>query len=387
MRVTAVDTVVVNAKLRNWVFVKVSTDEPGRVGGGEASLEWKTRAVVGAVQDLAELVVGEDPLRLEHLWQVMFRQQFFKGGIVTMSAISGIDQALHDVKAKALGVPLYELLGGRVRDRVRLYDHLGGGDSHAVYDDATPASFAAKARRSVEDGFTALKILAVPPGRPLEGAESLRRADALMAAVRDAVGDDVDVMVDLHGRTTPAAAIQYGLALAPYRPWFLEEPVQPGNVDALVEVARALPVPIATGERLVTRWEFRELFEKRACAVVQPDVCHCGGVAELRRIAAAAETEFMSVAPHNPLGPIATAVNVHLALATPNFLIQEVMRSDVPWRDEVVDAPLAIVDGHVLPPETPGIGVRVDEEAAARHPYRPEPEARAFHLDGAVADW
>ena len=387
MRITAVDTVVVNARLRNWVFVKVTTDEPGLVGWGEASLEWKTRAVVGAVDDLADIVVGEDPMRIEHLWQAMFRQQFFKGGIVTMSAISGIDQALHDVKAKALGVPLYELLGGRVRDRVRLYDHLGGGDSTAVYDEATPEAFAERARASVADGFTALKILAVPPSRPLEGAAAVRQAESLMGAVRDAVGDDVDVMVDLHGRTTPAAAIQFGHALAPYRPWFLEEPVQPGNVDALVEVARALPIPIATGERLVTRWEFREVLEKRACAVIQPDVCHCGGVAELRRIAAHAETCFVSVAPHNPLGPIATAVNVHVALSMPNFLIQEVMRSDVPWRDEVVDAPLEIADGHVLPPIRPGIGVEVDEEAAARYPYAPELPARVFYDDGAVGDW
>ena len=387
MRVTAVSTVVVNARLRNWVFVKVTTDEPGLIGWGEASLEWKTNAVVGAVNDLADIVVGEDPMRLEHLWQAMFRQQFFKGGIVTMSAISGIDQALHDVKAKALGVPLYELLGGRVRDRVRLYDHLGGGDSTAVYDDATPSAFAERARESIADGLTALKILPVPPSRPLEGAAALRQADSLMAAVRDAVGDDVEIMVDLHGRTTPAAAIQFGHVLAPYRPWFIEEPVQPGNVDALVEVARALPVPIATGERLVTRWEFREVLEKRACAVIQPDVGHCGGVAELRRIAAHAETCFVSVAPHNPLGPIATAVNVHLALTMPNFLIQEVMRSDVPWRDEVVDAPLEIVDGHVLPSTRPGIGVEVDEEAAARYPYGSEPAARVFHEDGAVGDW
>jgi galactonate dehydratase len=255
VRVRAVDTLVVDARLRNWIFVKVTTDQD-IVGWGEASLEWKTRAVAGAVEDLASLVVGEDPFRIEHLWQSLFRQQFFKGGIVTMSAISGIEQALHDIKAKALGVPLYELLGGRVRDRVRLYDHLGGGDSQAVYEDATRASFAERARESVQDGFTALKILAVPPARPLEGGRWLREAEGLMGAVREAVGDDVDVMVDLHGRTTPAAAIQVGRVLAPFRPWFLEEPVQPGNVDALVEVARALPVPIATGERLVTRWEF-----------------------------------------------------------------------------------------------------------------------------------
>ena len=387
MRIEGVDAVVVGAELRNWIFVKVTTDEPGLVGWGEASLEWQTRAVVGAVQDLAPVIVGEDPWRLEHLWQAMYRQPFFKGGVVTMSALSGIDQALHDIKAKALGVPLYELLGGLVRDRVRMYDHLGGGQSQAVYDEAQVDSFAERARASVADGFTALKVLAVPPGRMLEGEAALRASAELLGAVRGAVGDDVDIMVDLHGRTTPAMAIQYGHRLAELRPWFLEEPCQPENVDALVEVARALPIPIATGERLVGRHEFRTLFEKRACSVIQPDVCHCGGVAEIKKIAAAAETYAMSVAPHNPLGPIATAVNLHVALSTPNFLIQEVMRSDVPWRDEVVDEALEIRDGHVMPPGRPGIGVEVDERAALRHPYRPEPQLALRHPDGAVADW
>jgi galactonate dehydratase len=322
IRIKSVATVVVGAELRNWVFVKVTTEEPGLVGWGEASLEWKTRAVVGAVEDLAPLLVGQDACRLEHLWQLMYRGQFFKGGIVTMSALSGIDQALHDIKAKALGIPLYELLGGAVRDRVRMYDHLGGGAKEAVYEQATVEAFAERAQQSVLDGFTALKILPVPIGRSIEGAARVREAETLMGAVRDAVGLDVDVMVDLHGRTTPAMAIAYGRSLAPYHPWFLEEPCPPENVDAMVEVARALTIPIATGERLVTRFQFRELFEKRACAIVQPDVCHCGGISELKRIAAMADTYYVSVAPHNPLGPIATAVNVHFAFSTPNFLIQ-----------------------------------------------------------------
>jgi galactonate dehydratase len=387
IRIKSVETVVVGAELRNWVFVKVTTEEPGLVGWGEASLEWKTRAVVGAVEDLAPLLVGQDACRLEHLWQLMYRGQFFKGGIVTMSALSGIDQAVHDIKAKALGIPLYELLGGAVRDRVRMYDHLGGGAKEAVYEQATVEAFAERAQQSVVDGFTALKILPVPIGRSIEGAARVREAETLMGAVRDAVGPDVDVMVDLHGRTTPAMAIAYGRSLAPYHPWFLEEPCPPENVDAMVEVARALAIPIATGERLVTRFQFRELFEKRACAIVQPDVCHCGGISELKRIAAMADTYYVSVAPHNPLGPIATAVNVHFAFSTPNFLIQEVMRSDVPWRNEVVEGGVEIVGGHVPLPTRPGIGVDVDETAAAAHPYAPEPSLDAFDADGAVADW
>jgi galactonate dehydratase len=387
MKITGVSTIVVDAGLRNWVFVRVETDQPGLLGWGEASLEWKTRAVVGAVEDLAPLLVGEDPRRTEHLWQVMYRQQFFKGGIVTMSAISGIDQALHDITAKDLGVPLYALLGGAVRDHVRMYDHLGGGDSDAVYNEASAESFAQRARESVAAGFDAIKVLAVPRSMALERGRAIDDAVALMAAVREAVGPGVDVMIDLHGRTTPAMAIQYGLALAPYRPWFLEEPVAPGNVDALAEVARAVPIPIATGERLVTRYEFRDLMEKRACAVIQPDVCHAGGITEVRKIAAMADTYMMGVAPHNPLGPLATMVNLHLAMATPNHLIQEQMRSDVPWRAEVIDGPLEIVGGRATPLDRPGIGVDIDERAAARHPYRPEPQVRWYHGDGSVADW
>jgi galactonate dehydratase len=387
MKVRDVSTVVVNAMMRNWVFVKVETDQPGLIGWGEASLEWNTRAVVGAVEDLADLVIGEDPTRTEHLWQVMYRQHFFKGGPVTMSAISGIDQALHDIKAKDLGIPLYQLLGGAVRDRVRMYDHLGGGDSEAVYNEATAEKFAEQARSSIESGFTAIKILAVPRSQMLEGAAAIGEAVTLMGAVREAVGDNVDVMVDLHGRTTPAMAIQYGRALADYRPWFLEEPCQPENVDAMVEVARALPIPIATGERLVTRFEFRELLEKRACSVIQPDVCHCGGISEIKKIAAMAETYYIPVAPHNPLGPVATMVNIQFGFSTPNFLIQEVMRHDVPWREDVVDIELRLDGGFVSLPRRPGIGIEVNEKEAAKHPYRPEIKMRYFHPDGSVADW
>jgi galactonate dehydratase len=389
LQIRGVEAVVVNAELRNWVFVKVLTTEPDLVGWGEATLEWQTQGVVGAVSDLAPLVVGADPTRIEHVWQMMYRQHFFRGGVVTMSAISGIDQALHDITGKVLGVPVYELLGGRVRDWVRFYDHLGGGDANAVYgvsaDD--PEQFAELAKRSVADGFDALKILAVPPSRPLEGRAAVRLAAERLAAVRTAVGPDVDLMVDLHGRVTPAMAIQYGLALAPSSPWFLEEPCLPENVDALAEVASALPIPIATGERLSTRFEFRPLLERRACSVIQPDVCHCGGLTELRKIASMADAYYVAVAPHNPLGPIATMANLHFGLATPNFLIQEIMRGDVPWRDEVVDAPVELRGGRAVPPTRPGLGIAVDEGAAARHPYRPEREMRVFHPDGAVGDW
>jgi len=387
VKITAVGTVVVNAQMRNWVFVKVSTDE-GVTGWGEASTEWKTRAVCGAVADLEPFIVGQDPARIEHLFQIMYRHPFFRAGVEGMSALSGIEQALWDIAGKVAGKPVYQLLGGAVRDRVRMYDHLGGGQMEALYLQDTAEQMAERARESVAAGYTALKVLVVPKTLPLDGHLPLRHAETLMAAIRDAVGPEVEIMVDLHARTTPAMAIQYGEVLRPFRPFFLEEPCPPENVGGMADVARALPgIPIATGERLVTRWGFRELLERRACAVIQPDLCHCGGLWEARKIAAMAETYYVSVAPHNPLGPIATAAAVHFALATPNWLIQEAIRSDVPWRDAVVGGGLPVVDGYILPPAEPGLGISVDEEEAAKHPFQQEVLMQWWHGDGAVADW
>ncbi len=387
MKITKIRAQVVNARLRNWIFVRIETDQPGLTGLGEATLEFQTRAVVGAVEDLAGLIEGEDPRNIEHIWQVLFRHPFFKGGIVTMSALSGLDQALHDIKARALGIPLWQLLGGLTRQRLRMYDHLGGGDATAVYDSARAEAFAEKAARSREDGFTAVKILAVGRTRPLDGISALRTAEELMAAAREGAGEEMDIMVDLHGRTSAAMAIQYAEVLKPYRPWFLEEPCQPEDVEGIARVARSTTIPIASGERLCHRREFLPLLQAGAIAIAQPDVCHAGGLTEVRRIAALCDTFGVSMAPHNPLGPVATMVNIHLGFATPNFLIQEVMRSDVPWRDEVVRGAARIENGHVLPPEAPGIGIEIDEAAAERHPWQDARAIQWYHEDGSVADW
>lgn len=385
MKITAIRPLIVNAKMRNWIFVKVETDA-GLVGWGEASLEWKTRAVAGAIGDLEPFIRGQDPRRIEHLWQIMYRQPFFRGGIVTMSAISGIEQACWDILGKSLGVPVSQLLGGTVRDRVRMYDHLGGGEMQALYLDDVAESMAQRARESVAAGYTAVKVLAVPKTAPIDGPLVITRAARTMAAIREAVGDQVDIMVDFHGRTSPAMGIAVAEALAPYRPLFIEEPALPENPDGLAMVARAVKIPVATGERLVTRFEFRALLEKGACAIIQPDLCHCGGLWEARKIAAMAETYYVAVAPHNPLGPIATAACIHFALVTPNFLIQEAIRADVPWRDAVVTPP-RIVDGHALPYAGPGLGIEVNEAEAARHPFNQEEILRYWHADGSVADW
>ncbi len=392
MKITAIKTCVVNAEMRNWVFVKVETDQPGLYGWGEASLEWKTRAVVGAVEDFAPMLIGEDPERIEFLYQKMYRQSFWRVGVIGLSAISGIEQALWDIRGKALGVPVYQLLGGRVRDKVRMYTHLGGGDMRAVYEtqrSADPKPFVDLALQVVARGYTAVKVLITPPTESLNSIAAYRYAEKMMAAIREAVGEGVDIMIDCHGRHSVANAIEFCRVLAPYRPFFIEEPVPPENVDALAEVRRASPVPIATGERRVTRFEFRELFEKQACHVIQPDLCHCGGLWEAKKIAAMAEVYYIGVAPHNPLGPVANAAALHFALSTPNFLIQEDMLTDVPWRFDVVKHSLRTEDGYWLPTDAPGLGIEVDEAAAKKHPFAQEvihaTTVRAH--DGAILDW
>jgi len=384
VEITRVSTRIVDAGDRDWVFVRVDTDEAGLFGWGESSLGWHTRAVCGAVEDLAPLIVGQDPRAIERLWQTMTRAPYFRGGAVVTSAIAGIDQALWDIKAKALGVPLFELLGGPVRDRVRTYVNLGselGGDAR------DPQAWADAAREARKDGFDAMKVYPAVPARPLEGTAFLRETETLVAVVREAAGEDADVMLDLHGRTSPSTAIQLGRALEPYRPWWLEEPCQPGIADALAEVARSIPIPVAAGERLVERSAFAELLDKRACAIIQPNVCYCGGVSEFRRIAALAETALVPVAPHNPNGPIGTMVSVHLALALANVPILELVRGDVAWRDEIVDDPLVTTDGYVDPPTRPGIGVELVEEVAAAHVGSSPPPHLAFGPDGSLLDW
>jgi galactonate dehydratase len=392
MKITAIRTVVCNAEMRNWVFVRVETSDSGLYGWGEASLEWKTRSVAGAVEDFVPMLLGEDPTRIEHIYQKLYRQSFWRVGVIGMSAISAIEQACWDILGKSLGVPVYKLLGGAVRERVRMYTHLGGGDMKAVYESqlaADPQVFVDRALEVVARGYNAVKVLITPPTESLNSIAAYKYAERMMEALRLAVGDGVDIMVDCHGRHSLANALEFCRVLAPYRPYFVEEPVPPENVDVMAEVRRMSPVPIATGERRVTRYEFRELLEKQACHVIQPDLCHCGGLWEAKKIAAMAEVYTMGVAPHNPLGPIANAVALHFDLSTPNFLIQEDMLSDVPWRWEVVRHSLRSEGGYWLPSDAPGLGIDVDEAAAARHPFQQEVihsnTVRAH--DGAILDW
>lgn len=388
MKITDIKTVVVNAQMRNWVFVKVETDQAGLYGWGEGTLEWKTRAVTGCVEDLKPMLVGRDPTRIEFLWQIMYRHSFWRLGIIGTTAISAIEQACWDILGKELGVPVYRLLGGRVRDRVRMYTHLGMGEMKAVYETVEAGPMIERAHAVIEKGYRALKVVIVPYSLPLTGLPAVKHFAAMMQKLREAVGPEIDILVDFHGRSTTGQAIEYIRAVEEYHPLFCEEPVPPENPDALLEVRRSVRVPIATGERLATRWEFRRVCELQACHVLQPDLSHCGGLLEAQKIASMGETYLMGVAPHNPNGPIANAAALHFDLATPNFLIQEDMLGDVPWRFDVVQADLRSEEGHWLPPEKPGLGVDVNEAEARKHPFQQEVmEQLTFHSDGSVAEW
>lgn len=361
---------------RNWVVVKVETDE-GVDGLGEATLEGKEESVCAAIGEFRRYLVGKDPFQIEHHWQVMYRGGFWISGPVINSALSGLEQALWDILGRRLGQPVYNLLGGPCRDRVRVYTHVGG---------STPEEVAENAVRLVKKGYDALKV------DPIRGPhwvtvkpEAMRSAVETIRQMREAVGENVDILVHEHGNLAPSTAIAFARQVEPYRPFWFEEPVQPENVDAMAEVARGTNIPIATGERLFTRHGFREVFEKRAAAVVQPDPCHAGGILECKKIAAMAEPYYVSVAPHNPYGPIAVAVSVQIDACIPNFLIQEYATYHKEERFDILKEPLKVEHGHVRLPTKPGLGVELDEDALASYPYKPgKLTGRLTYDDGEV---
>lgn len=386
MKITSVKPILADGGHRIFVFVKVETDQPGLYGYGEASLEGKPRAVAGCIEDMECMILDEDPLRVEYCWQILYRSAFWRMGVIGLSAISAIDQALWDIKGKEAGKPIYELLGGRVRDKVRMYTHYGG---------STPDEAAENALSKVQKGYTAVKTVPMGATNVVDGHKVVRQAASKLKATREAVGDDIDILLDFHGAVSPQMAILYGKAFEPYFPFFIEEPAQAENPDAMVNIARALTTPIATGERLFTRWGFREILEKGAASLLQPDCCHAGGISEVRKIGAMAEVYYAGLAPHNPYGPISTAACVQVDFVAPNFVIQEIVDPDVaPEAMSLVKEPLEVVDGHILPPTKPGLGVELDEEACARR--KPDLSTanvqrmirwyRGHHADGGIAD-
>jgi len=371
MRITQLETFFVKPR---WVFLKMHTDE-GLVGWGEPIVEGWSQATAAAVHEMGRYLIGQDPRRIEHHWQAIYRGAFYRGGPVLVSALSGLEQAMWDILGKSLGVPVHQLLGGAVRDKVRVYCHVGGTDA---------GSYAQSGRAGMQRGFNAVKTGLFGAVRFVESPRFVDEAVARMAALREAVGHAVDIGIDFHGRVHPAMAIQLCRALEPFRPMFVEEPCLPENVDAMVTIARSTSIPIATGERLFTKWGFRQVLEKQAAAILQPDVSHAGGILETRKIAAMAETYYAAIAPHCPLGPIALAACLQVDACTPNFLCQE----QVSLGEGYLKSPFIVKDGHLDVPQGPGLGIEVDEEAVWEKLYDGSDEnPRLWHEDGSLADW
>ena len=371
MKITRLETILVQPR---WLFLKMHTDA-GIVGYGEPVVEGRARTVQTAVQELEEYLIGQDPRRIEHHWQAMYRHAFYRGGPVLCSAISGIEQAMWDILGKSLNAPVWQLLGGACRDRIRMYAHCGGG---------TPEEAAANARARVEQGFTALKTgVGRPPVKIIESPAFVEDAVAPFAAMRQAVGSGVDIAIDFHGQISPAMAVRLAQALEPYHPMFIEEPCLPENVDTMVTVARSTSIPIATGERLFTKWGFRQVLEKQAATVVQPDLCHAGGILECKKIAAMAECYYAGVAPHNPLGPISLASCLQLDACIPNFLVQE----QVSLGDGYLKEPFELKDGYIELPTKPGLGIELDDDLVAAKTGHDWRNPHVYHEDGSVGDW
>jgi len=373
MRITGLETFLVKPR---WLFLKVHTDE-GLVGLGEPILEGRALTVAQAVKELEPYLVGKDPTRVVHHWQAMYKHAFYRGGPILTSALSGVEQALWDLSGKAVGWPVYKLLGGPLRDRIRVYAHCRG---------QTEQEAAANAAQQVALGFSALKtgVFGGRPARIVETPAFIDRAVARFAAMREAVGKEVDIAIDFHGAINPQTSALLIKALEAYQPLFIEEPVQCQNVDVLADLARKTHLPIATGERLFTKWGFREVLEKGAASILQPDISHAGGIFEGRIIAGMAEAYYAALSPHCPLGPIALAACIQLDASIPNFLAQE----QVTLGEGYLKEPFKLRDGFVELPKGPGLGIELDEEALADKIGHDWHNPEIFHPeDGSAVDW
>ena len=363
---------------RNHIFVKVRTDQ-GIDGIGEAYSCGPDEATVATINDFKRWLVGMDPRHIEYIWATLYNFTRFPGGSVVNAAISGIEHALWDISGKAAGLPVYMLMGGKIRDKVRVYQSAGGRE---------PKDVAASARALVQKyGYTAIKMsphMEQSNARPYNYVT--RMAGERVRAVRDALGPDVDIGVDIHAKFfEPVRAVRLAKAIEPFHPMWLEEPIRPENVAAMKKLAEHTDIPLASGECNYTKYEFRAILEAQCLDIIQPDVCVCGGLLEMKKIAAAAEANYVMVAPHNPMGPVATTVNVHFAASTPNFLILEYHPDDAAPRKDLLKEPLMVKAGYIPLPTRPGLGIELNEEAFRHYPPKPWRRGFEYRADGSVA--
>jgi galactonate dehydratase len=362
----------------NHVFVKVLTDEH-LYGIGEAYRVGPDEAVDQVVHYFKDWLVGQDPTRIEHLWRIMYNGSRFPGGSIVNAAISGIEIALWDLKGKVYGVPVYQLIGGRCRDRIRVYRAAGGGNTAQAIEES--------ARQAVKEGYTAIKTAPQPSHyQQLPWGEALRETRKKMESLRRAVGDDVDIALDPHAQIfEPIRAQELAEVVKPFRPLFYEEPLRPENIAAMGRLHQKIDIPLATGEMLVTKYQFRDLIAANAADILQPDLLLCGGLLEAKKIAAMAEAEYLTVAPHNPMGPISTAVSAHFAISTPNFLILEYVPDNAGPSRELILQPFKYADGWLDVPDTPGLGIELNEKAFANKPLQKWRRELMTDKDGNIA--
>ncbi len=367
MKITKVETFTYWIEWCNWLFVKVSTDEE-LYGWGEGSLHGPIASVETAIRELSAVLIGQDPSGPERHWQAMYHAWRWRGGPTLFTAMGALDIALWDLEGKRLGVPVCRLLGGPFRDRLRGYA------SHWLARVETPEQAAEGAREAVRRGFTAFKWGPFNSQRLRENeARGIAQAAELMAAAREGAGPEVEIFIECGERLSPRTAVQAARAFAPYRPGWFEEPIPFENAKAMARLQQELPVPIATGERLLSRWEYRELLEGGGCKIIQPDLMHAGGITEVRKICALADMYYIPVAPHNPGGPICTLAAMHLAAAIPNFYILEQMEDERPLRDELCTDPVRYREGFFELPPGPGLGTDLRLEALKARAFRPQP--------------
>ncbi len=367
MRITKIETYKYWIEWCNWLFVKVSTDE-GLYGWGEGSLHGAIASVETAVHELGAVLIGKDPSGPERHWQAMYHAWRWRGGPTLFTAMGALDITLWDLEGKRLGVPVHRLLGGPFRDRLRGYA------SHWLAGVETPAQARDGAREAVRRGFTAFKWGPFNSQKLRENeARTIAQAAELMAAAREGAGPEVEIFIECGERLSPRTAVQVARAFAPYRPGWFEEPIPFENAKAMVRLQQELPLPIATGERLLSRWEYRELLEGGGCKIIQPDVMHAGGITEVRKICVLADTYYIPVAPHNPGGPICTLAAMHLAAAIPNFYILEQMEDERALRDELCTDPVPYREGSFEVPTAPGLGTDLRLEVLEARAFRPQP--------------
>ena len=364
----------------NALFLAIETDD-GIVGYGEGTNHFMPQAPWGMLKDLCPYLIGQDPERIEYIWQMCHRRLFYRGGPATGAALAAIDMALWDVKGKAHDMPVYQLLGGLARDKVRLYGHVGG---------QTAAEAAEQARQRAEEGITAIRFRAFHSYDAI-GLHDHRLAVAqqveYLAAIREAVGDDVDLIVEAHGRYDPEWAVRLAEAIAPYRPFMLEDPIRHENPQALAQVRAKTSIPLATGERYHDKWDFGETIANRYVDYLRPDVCHCGGITEMRKIAAMGEAQMLNLIPHNNAGPLGTAASLHASLALNNVVLMEAPFVNGSRETDVVGPFPEVEEGYALPLSGPGLGVSLDEEMAASREFVPRTQPELKALDGSVRDF